>query len=305
MKFIKLKFLSVFLICSGSVFAQSNSNSFLKPSDSINKTRLKIVLISETALASTVLIGLSQVWYKDFPQSNFHLFNDNAEWLQMDKIGHFYSAYQFGKLGAETLKWSGANKKAQLIYGATLGLAFLSTVEIFDGKSAQWGFSSGDMAANVLGTGFYVTQELFWNEQRIMPKFSFHTTVYSSARPNVLGHSLSEQIIKDYNGQTYWLSVNMHSFFKTSKIPKWVNLAFGYGAEGMVTANASFINTIFLPEKSRTRQFYLSFDIDLTKIKTKSPALKTFFSIFNTIKIPAPTVEIKGRGKIKWHNLYF
>jgi hypothetical protein len=46
-----------------------------------------------------------------------------------------------------------------------------------------------------------------------------------------------EQMLKDYNGQTYWLSVNLHSFYKGSKIPKWLNLAIGYGANGMLTGN--------------------------------------------------------------------
>jgi hypothetical protein len=51
---------------------------------------------------------------------------------------------------------------------------------------------------------------------------------------NVLGSSLAEQMLKDYNGQTYWLSVNLHSFYKN---PKWLNLAIGYGANGMLTGN--------------------------------------------------------------------
>ena len=305
MKFSKIKFLFGFFIFSGFVSAQSNINAFLKPPDSLNKSRLKTVISSETIVASSVLIGLNQLWYKDFPKSDFHFINDNAEWLQMDKIGHFYSCYHIGRLGAESLSWSGANQKSQLLYGATLGLAFMSVVEVFDGKSSQWGFSVGDMAANVLGTGFYVSQDLLWKEQRIVPKFSFHQTVYAAARPNVLGNSFNEQIIKDYNGQTYWLSTNVHSFFKASKIPNFINLALGYGAEGMITANNSFINGIFLPEKSRMRQFYVSFDVDLTKIKTKSNTLKTIFSLFNTIKIPAPTIEINERGKTKFHYFYF
>lgn len=305
MRFTKIKILFWFFIFSGSISAQSIISAFLKPSDSLNKSRVKTVVISETVLASSVLLGLNQLWYKDFPKSDFHFVNDNAEWLQMDKIGHFYSCYHLGRLGAESLKWSGANQKSQLIYGTTLGLAFMSIVEVFDGKSSQWGFSVGDMAANVLGTGFYVSQDLLWKEQRIVPKFSFRQTVYAAARPNVLGNGFNEQIIKDYNGQTYWLSANVHSFFKTSKIPTFINLAIGYGAEGMITANDSFINTIFLPEKSRTRQFYVSFDVDLTKIKTKSPTLKTLFSLFNTIKIPAPAFEINGRGETKFHYFYF
>ena len=181
----------------------------------------------------------------------------------------------------------------------------MTAVEVFDGYSSQWGFSYGDLAANAGGTALYVAQELVWNEQRIVPKFSFHTTEYASARPNVLGSSFPEQILKDYNGQTYWLSANLHSFFKQSKIPKWLNIAVGYGAEGMITGEDELVNTVFFSEKERTRQFYLSFDADLTKIKTKSHVLKTIFSLVNTIKIPAPTFEIKSSGGSKFHFLYF
>jgi hypothetical protein len=92
----------------------------------------------------------------------------------------------------------------------------LTAVEVLDGFSSEWGASSGDIIANASGTAF-VSQELLWKEQRITPKFSFHTTQYAQYRPNVLGSSLAEQMLKDYNGQTYWLSVNLHSFYKGSK----------------------------------------------------------------------------------------
>jgi hypothetical protein len=78
------------------------------------------------------------------------------------------------------------------------------------------GASSGDIIANASGTALFVSQELLWKEQRITPNF-FHTR-HAQYRPNVLG-ALAEQILKDYNGQTYWLSVNLHSFYKGSKIP--------------------------------------------------------------------------------------
>ncbi len=280
-------------------------NAFLKPSDTLHKSRLKTLLISEASIGTAALVGLNQVWYADYPKSDFHFINDNAEWLQMDKAGHVFSAYHLGSFGANAMKWTGANQKSQLLYGATLGLAFLTTVEVFDGYSANWGASLGDVVANVSGTALYVSQELLWKEQRIVPKFSFHATPYAAARPEVLGSSLQEQILKDYNGQTYWLSFNMHSFVPKSKIPKWLNVAVGYGAEGMITGNDAFVNTIFLPESQRYRQFYLSLDVDLTKIETKSHFLKTILTICNTIKIPAPTFEIKGSGGAKWHLVYF
>ena len=303
---MKKKLLFLFILLSvGFSNSQSTIDSFLTPSDTLNKPRRDAVVISEIALASGALIGLNQLWYADYPKSDFQIVNDNAEWLQMDKVGHVFSSYHLGRLSADALKWSGVSKKNQLIYGATTGLVFLTAVEVFDGYSAEWGFSYGDLAANAGGTLLYVGQELAWNEQRIVPKFSFHTTEYASARPNVLGSSFSEQILKDYNGQTYWLSANIHSFFKQSKIPKWLNIAIGYGAEGMITGEDELVNTVFFPEKERTRQFYLSFDADLTKIKTKSHVLKTIFSLVNTIKIPAPTFEIKSTGGSRFHFLYF
>jgi len=295
----------ILFLFSFSGFSQNKLNLFLKPSDSMNIQRRNSVFVSESLVSASVLIGLNQLWYADYPKSNFHFINDNSEWLQMDKAGHVFSSYQLGRFSKEALQWSGVSRKNQLIYGSTLGFVFLSAVEVMDGYSSNWGASVGDIAANVFGTSLYVSQDILWKEQRITPKFSFHTTPYASVRPNVLGSSLNEQIIKDYNGQTYWLSVNCFSFFKESKMPKWLNIAFGYGAEGMITGQDDFVNTSFLPESKRYRQFYLSFDADLTKIETKSHFLKTFFSIFNTIKIPAPTFEINGKRELKFYYLYF
>ena len=305
MKVAKSIVILLFFWCSQITVAQNSIENFLKPSDTLNKKSHKTLVISEVAIGSATLIGLNQIWYADYPRSNFHFINDNAEWLQMDKVGHVFSSYHLGSFGANALKWSGASRKSQLIYGSTLGLAFMTIVEFFDGYSANWGASLGDVAANISGTALYVSQELLWKEQRIVPKFSFHTTPYSSTRPNVLGSSVPEQILKDYNGQTYWLSANIHSFAKSSKIPKWLNVAVGYGAEGMITGNDEFTNMIFLPESERYRQFYLSLDVDLTKIETKSHFVKTILTVFNSIKIPAPTFEIRGSGGTKLHLIYF
>ncbi|MDI6048134.1 DUF2279 domain-containing protein [Flavobacterium yafengii] len=286
-------------------FSQNTSDSFFKPSDSLDTKRQNAVIISEAVLATGTLIGLNQVWYAEYPKSDFHFINDNSEWLQMDKAGHVFSSYHLGRFGAEMLQWSGANKKNQMLYGAGLGFVFLTAVEVLDGYSSEWGASLGDVVANASGTALYISQELIWKEQRITPKFSFHATKYASYRPEVLGSSFTEQILKDYNGQTYWFSVNLHSFAKSSKIPKWLNLALGYGADGMITGNKEDTPPVLTSNPKRFRQFYLSLDVDLTKIKTKSHFLKTVFSIFNTVKIPAPTIEFVRFNDIKYHFIYF
>ncbi len=291
-------------LLSLSAFSQSKIDSFLKSSDTLNIPRRNAVYITEASLATISLIGLNQLWYKDYPQSNFHTINDNDEWLQMDKLGHMFSSYQIGRIGANMLEWSGESEKNQLIYGSTLGFAFLTAVEVFDGFSEEWGFSWGDMIANASGTGLYVGQELLWKEQRITLKYSFHQTDFAQQRPDKLGNGFLEELLKDYNGQTYWLSVNVHSFFKESTIPKWLNVAFGYGGEGMLKGKSESVNNIIIIPESR-RQYYLSLDVDLTKIKTNSHVLKSVFDVLNVIKVPFPALQLDGKNGLKAHFIYF
>jgi len=300
------KYLFLLFLLSQTSYSQENTTNFFKPSDTLNISRRNAVVITEVSIATLTLVGLNELWYNDFERSKFHTINDVDEWLQMDKLGHMFSSYQLGRAGAEVLNWSGVSEKNQLIYGATLGFTFLAAVEVFDGFSKEWGFSWSDIAANAAGTGLYIGQELLWKEQRISLKYSFHTTKYASMRPDVLGDSFLEQVLKDYNGQTYWLSANLHSFSKNedSKIPKWLNLAFGYGADGMLTANSDIVDNIFI-NQNRIRQYYLSFDVDFTRINTNSHLLKTVFSVLNMIKIPLPTIEYNSNNKVVFHLLYF
>lgn len=301
---IRAIFLAIVVFGNFSGYAQTKINTFLTPSDTLNNARKKLVYGAEATVLGVTLIGLNQLWYKEYPQSNFHFINDNNDWMQMDKAGHLFSTYHLGKFGAEMLHWSGATKKEKLVYGSTLGLGFLTTVEVFDGFSQEWGASWGDLIANTSGTLLYVSQELLWNEQRITPKFSFHTTRFANARPETLGASFNEQILKDYNGQTYWLSFNLQTFTKCKNIPKWLNLAIGYGAENMLYGNKQEASLERYTQNAY-RQFYLSLDVDLTKIQTKSPFLKTLFAVFNTIKVPAPTLQYDAKNGLKAHVFYF
>jgi hypothetical protein len=259
-------------------------------------------VITEAALATSTLIILNQLWYADYPRSNFKTINDSGEWLQMDKFGHVFSSYQLGRLGASTLNWAGVRKKDQLLYGATLGLGFLTAVELMDGFSEEWGFSWTDMLANGAGTGLYLGQELLWQEQRLLIKYSFHRTQYAKLRPDKLGDGFSQEFLKDYNGQTYWLSANIKAFLKTDAVPNWLNVAFGYGADGMLIGDE--FDPLFLNQK-RNRQYYLSLDIDLSRIKTNSHFLKSVFDVLNVIKIPFPALELNSKGLVKMRYFYF
>ncbi|TAD94403.1 MAG: hypothetical protein EAY75_00090 [Bacteroidetes bacterium] len=56
-----------------------------------------------------------------------------------------------------------------------------------------------------------------WNEVRLVPKFSFFPTPFAEQRPELLGKNISQQWLKDYNGQTYWLSVDIDKFLPEKK----------------------------------------------------------------------------------------
>ena len=270
----------------------------------LNKKRLTAVLFTEGALYAASMTGLYFLWYADYPQSSFHFFNDNNEWMQMDKIGHATAAYYISRIGYASYRWSGVERKKAIWFGGLLGFAFMTNIEVFDGFSAEWGFSTGDFIANTAGCFLFIGQELGWREQRILLKYSFHQTIYPKYNPELLGDNLIQNMVKDYNGMTFWLSGNISSFLpKESKFPKWINVAFGYSAEGMTGGNTN--NTQGMPETTRYRQYYLSMDIDLTRIKTRSKVLKGIFSVVNFIKVPFPALEYNSLGQFKFYFLYF
>jgi hypothetical protein len=266
--------------------------------------RLALVASTEAVLSVSSYAGLYFLWYQDYQGEKFHVFNDNSEWLQVDKVGHATTSYFMGKLGFDLLQGCGVSKNKSLIYGGGIGFAYLSVIEIMDGFSSGWGFSWGDMAANAFGTGLFIGQQAFLNEQFVKMKYSYHTTHYAQYRPNLLGQNTLQQVLKDYNGHTYWLSWNLSSFLpKSSTFPQWINIATGYGAKGMLGGFSNPTGPEY-PVFDRTRQFYLSLDVDFSRIPTKNPWLKGIFNLFNFIKFPFPALEFGSDGAT-FHPIYF
>lgn len=231
--------------------------------------------------------------------------------MQMDKSGHLWTAYQMSRLSAEMWKWTGMNKRKAILLGGISGIAYPGIIEIQDGFSSKWGFSWGDMAANIAGAATYIAQELTLNKQRLQIKMSYWPYVYSEdliARRNQLfGTTLPERILKDYNGQTYWISFPAKIF--AAKIPHWLTMAIGYHAEGMLGGfenrwmdkNGNELNRMDIP---RRRSLVLSPDIDFTKIKTNKKAVRSVLFLLNMVKVPAPAIFL-SQGKIKGSLIYF
>ncbi len=271
--------------------------------------------ITNTAGYSLAMAGLYAAWYKDYPRSKFHSFNDDGEWLQVDKIGHAYSAYAESRASMELWRRTGISRKKRILLGGFSGAFYQTAIETLDGFSAEWGWSWTDFACNIAGSGMLVAQEFAWDEQRIQFKFSFHRKHYNdpmlNARSNeIFGKSRGERFLKDYNGQTYWLSTNISTFLPATRIPKWFQVSVGTGVEGVFGARSNYatdkngVVTFSRPDMQRYRQWYLAPDIDLTKIKTKKRGIKMALNILSIVKIPTPSLEYSKKG-FKFNLVHF
>ncbi len=321
----------IILICilmysvQADLFAQ-----FLIPSDTLRRSRVTTIAVTGLAGYGTGMYLLGKAWYKNSLTSDFHFFDDNKEWLQVDKVGHIYSAYNDSRVVFQMFRWAGVKRSKAVWLGIGGGVLAQASLEIFDGFSTRWGFSWGDMAANTIGFAAFGLQEHLWQDQRITFKVSSdfrdyeHRPIMSDGPVGSLDHldrrardlygnAILARLLKDYNAQTNWISINPPSFSKKEHKwwPAYLNVAAGYGAEnlfggfGNAWSYEGDIYTLNNKEFPRYRQYFVSLDIDFTRIPTRSPFLKTVFLCLNIFKMPAPALEYNKVDGMKWHWIFF
>jgi len=298
------RFIFLFLFLVKVVFSQNDS---LEKHD----FRKRKILLGSSAAVLTIgsLVVLNQAWYSEYNTGKFHFFNDNEEWLQMDKAGHVYTNYQMSRLMMQAFNWAGYSEKQKLVIGGGIGFVYMTAIEFMDGFSEGWGYSWGDQLANALGSGMAIMQEACWKQQRMQLKFSYAESGLAKYNPSLLGEDKYSRLLKDYNAQTYWLSINPSSFIKKqNKFPKWLNVSFGYSAYGMLGGHANRITAVDNNGNAlkieRQRRYYFSLDIDLTGIKTRSALLRGLFSCINILKFPAPALEFSKNG-LRFYPVYY
>lgn len=288
-----MRFLIILFLLPFGILSQQDSLVQHKPS----KGRVIGVSSGIGVIWGGSMIGLSQIWYKGMEKSKWHTFDDSREWLQMDKAGHIYTANKISLLTGELYQWSGLNNRTAALIGFGVGMGYLFTLESLDATGKDWGFSWSDMGANTLGASLYLAQQLAWKEQRLILKFSYSHSKYAQYRPNTLGKTFPERLLKDYNGQTYWLSTSPGAFLKKSKFPSWLCFSIGYSIDGKLhgidntyTINQNGENITFHAQ----RQLLFSLDIDFSKLPIKKTWLKAIVKQFNYLKLPFPTLILTG-----------
>ncbi|MBW7866752.1 MAG: DUF2279 domain-containing protein [Brumimicrobium sp.] len=290
-------------------FSVGNAQKFFENDTVFNKKRT--IWVSSVVGTGWVgsIVGLQGVWYKDSWSNKMHIFNDSKEWRGMDKMGHAFTGNMIAKNMSALYRWSGLTRNQSLLIGSSISFGYMATLEILDGFSTNWGFSWSDIGANSLGIAWNVWQELAWQEERIKLKFSAHLSPYAKYRQEVLGSTFMQRILKDYNGQTYWLSISPGSFLSSSsRFPKWISFSFGYSIDQKLHGQAD-IYTYYsdnAPPKTfyAQSQFLFSLDIDFEKIPTKKKWLHVIFKAINHVKMPFPAMIVTGKS-VKVHPFYF
>lgn len=304
---------------------------FLEPADTLDPVRFRTCLAAGAAIYAGASFGLYHIWYKNYDLTRFHTFNDLGEWNDMDKLGHAVTAYNESVLSFYGARWTGLSRSRSAALGAGVGMLLQGTIEVMDGFSEKWGFSWADVGFNTLGVGLFAGQELAWQDQRILLKLSNTRPAYPDfpvpaadggppmslrqRAEELYGSSYAEAFIKDYNGMGLWASFNLASFsgqHKPKWLPRWLNLAVGYGAENMFSGfdnswtdenGASY--SLDAEAFPRYRQFYLSLDADLRRIPTNKRGLRLLLGALNWIKIPSPTLEVNTNGGVRFHPVYW
>ena len=268
-----------FLLSIQSVIAQT---------DFVGHHRKWLVGSGTAALSVGSISVLASVWYDEYPKSAFHSFDDSREWLQMDKLGHAYTANFLTSSQYHAWRWAGMSKKKSLWLAGGISWSYLLGIEVLDGFNEEWGFSFSDLSANTVGTGLFIVQQQIWDEQRIHLKFGYKPSQFAELRPNTLGSNWSERLLKDYNAQSYWIAAAPTRFTNYNRF-RWLQLAVGYSVHEKLfgSENSAVFNGVTYLAK---REWALGFDIDWSQLPVKRPWLKKSLRLLNAVKVPLPAV---------------
>ncbi len=267
------------------------ADMFWRKEEFFNERKAKIAATVWGTGYGLTLGALGAAWYGGQAWAKFRFFDDAHEWKQIDKFGHAYAGYQFSRAAIETAKWSGCGRKT-VLWTASAGFWMLLPIEIFDGFMEKYGASWSDVAANAVGPAVALANEWVWGRQRVHFKVGFTPTDRPRLRPELLGKNFPQQLLKDYNGHTFWLSYSPYDLWE--KWPKWLCLSAGYGAGGLLGGYGKEDPKVIAEREFR--RYHLSLDVDFTRIPTRKPGLKLLFGILNAVKVPFPSLEFSRKG---------
>jgi len=248
--------------------------------------------VSYVGVFVTLHVIQTNAWWSA-DRGEFHFQEDWPYANQVDKFGHFYSAYVMSTAWHDILAEAGMSQTPSVILGGVLGLAYQTYVEIEDGYGKNWGFSPSDEYANILGAGYFVAQSFSPFLQNFTPRWNYTPSSWSGDA------QLTERpatFIDDYNSTTFWLAMNVNNLLPEGAVkdlwPDWLMMDIGYGIRSYGVSDPSQTQT---PVQSR---FMLGLDYDWVKIipPSRNGFLNYLRQSLNYIRFPGPTLEFSSDG---------
>ncbi|MGZ8321476.1 MAG: DUF2279 domain-containing protein [Telluria sp.] len=198
----------------------------------------------------------SRKWWDDGLRSTFRTTNEG--WFAQDtfsggadKLGHFYFNYASARLFVHAFRWAGNDERSSRALAALLTLGTFTAVEVVDGFSKRWRFSTQDALMNVAGVGAAL---LFENNPRLDELVDLRF-MYSPSREAGEG----ADPFGDYSGQTYLVALKGSGVpsLKRHPVLRYLELSVGYGTRGYLAAPVS---------AQPTRNLYVGVSLNLSAL---------------------------------------
>ncbi|MBU3740295.1 MAG: DUF2279 domain-containing protein [Rhodoferax sp.] len=177
-------------------------------------------------------------------------FGSDTESGGMDKLGHAYSAYLLTNGLTERLVEQGRTAESAARSAALLTQGLLLGVELFDGYSTRYGFSTEDLSMNLLGSAWAVLRQSTPKlRERIDFRLAYQPSGYHGWSP-----------LGDYAGHSYLMALKLSGFEATRRSPlRYLELHLGYRARGFSPEELS-------DGRTRSRQGFAGVGINLSEL---------------------------------------
>jgi Predicted periplasmic lipoprotein (DUF2279) len=221
-------------------------------------------------------------WWSD-QRGEFHFANDWDYAMSADKLGHFFDGALVQAIYRGAFEWAGFSPTASVWIGAAFSIAYMTDIEIEDGFATQWGFSPGDQLMNVTGA-LYPVAQYYWSPLR-----SFNMKWSYCPSEDLSSGNKNGAFLDDYNGQTFWFSVNVQDLLpKKSKSswPDYLNIVTGYGVNHYTDFD------------KRYADYYIGLDLNWERIiPGESKFMLWFKNVINHFRfLPLPVLKINKDG---------
>lgn len=270
-----------------SLFVGPCVTSIRAQQESSDSTRQTSPSVPRTVIVSAALTGgfvyghvlSTDLWWKG-ERSAFH-FDWEHDWtysLGADKLGHAYFPYAASRVLAQGFEWCGYSPSTSQWLGSGVALTYQTYTEIRDGFSAAWGFSWGDMGANIIGAGLPILQQEIPHLRNYTYKISYHP----SAR---FRNGSNKSIIDDYESSYHWLSVDVGGLMPERwniNWPRWLNIAVGHSVKDLDDMGGG------------RHELWLSLDWNLEGLPGDGWLWNAMKRTLNVYHLPAPAIRIVG-----------